>query len=102
MMTFKELREQSGMNMKRFAEYFGIPYRTVQNWEAGVNKCPEYLLKLMKFRLDHEKCNVITESGLIVFSGNKTQCNAYLKQALKKGSAPGFLRIERGGENAVD
>ena len=54
MKTFKELREQSGMNMKRFAEYFGIPYRTVQNWEAGVNKCPDYLLNLMKFRLDQE------------------------------------------------
>ena len=53
-MTFKELREQSGMNMKRFAEYFGIPYRTVQNWEAGVNKCPEYLLELIKFKLDRE------------------------------------------------
>lgn len=54
MMTFKELREQSGMNMKRFAEYFGIPYRTVQNWEAGVNKCPEYLLDLMEYKLKHE------------------------------------------------
>ena len=37
--------------------------------------------------------NVITESGLSVFSGKKTHCNAYLKQALKKGSPPGFLRI---------
>lgn len=55
MMTFKELREQSGMNMKQFAAHFEIPYRTIQNWEAGVNKCPEYLLKLMKFRLDHEQ-----------------------------------------------
>lgn len=55
MNEFKKLREQSGMNMKRFAEYFGIPYRTVQNWEAGVNKCPDYLLNLMKFRLDHKE-----------------------------------------------
>lgn len=55
MLTFKELREQSGMNMKRFAEHFGIPYRTVQNWEAGVNKCPDYLLNLMKFKLDHDR-----------------------------------------------
>lgn len=53
-MTFKELREQSSMNMKQFAAHFEIPYRTIQNWEAGVNKCPEYLLKLMKFRLDRE------------------------------------------------
>ena len=55
MTEFKKVREASGMKMKEFAEHFGIPYRTVQNWEAGVNKCPDYLLKLMKFRLDHEK-----------------------------------------------
>ena len=55
MNEFKKLREQSGMNMKRFAEYFVIPYRTVQNWEAGVNKCPDYLLNLMKFKLDHKE-----------------------------------------------
>ena len=54
MKTFKELREGSGMNMKRFAEYFGIPYRTVQNWEAEVNKCPEYLLDLMEYKLTNE------------------------------------------------
>lgn len=53
-MTFKELREQSGMNMKRFSEYFGIPYRTIQNWEAGVNKCPEYLLDLIGYKLKNE------------------------------------------------
>lgn len=53
-MIFKELRERSGMNKKRFAEYFGIPYRTVQNWEAGVNKCPDYLLELMEYKLKHE------------------------------------------------
>jgi DNA-binding transcriptional regulator YiaG len=54
MMTFKELREGSGMNKKQFAEYFDIPYRTVQNWEAGVNKCPDYLLNLMEYKLQHE------------------------------------------------
>lgn len=54
-MTFKELRESSGMNKTQFAEYFEIPYRTVQNWENGVNKCPEYLLKLMQYKLEKEK-----------------------------------------------
>ena len=53
-MTFKELREGSGMNKAKFAEYFEIPYRTVQNWEAGVNKCPDYLLKLLQYKLDNE------------------------------------------------
>ena len=53
-MTFKELREQSGMGLKQLADYFGIPYRTAQNWHAGSNECPEYLLKLMIYRLRSE------------------------------------------------
>ena len=55
MMTFKELREQSGMNLKQFAEFFDIPYRTIQNWEGGQRTCPEYLIKLMKFKLDKKR-----------------------------------------------
>lgn len=53
-MTFKELRTASGMSRTQFAEYFGIPYRTVQNWELGLRECPEYLLNLMEYRLKIE------------------------------------------------
>ena len=53
-MTFKELRENSGMSRGRFAEYFEIPYRTVQNWELGLRECPDYLLKLMQYKLVNE------------------------------------------------
>ena len=34
----KELRESTGMNRKEFCEYFGIPYRTVTEWERGTRK----------------------------------------------------------------
>ena len=53
-MTFKEIREASGMARKAFGEYFGIPYRTVQNWELGERDCPEYLLDLMVYKLKNE------------------------------------------------
>ena len=53
-MTFKELRERSGMSRGQFAEYFDIPYRTIQNWELGLRECPEYLLKLMEYKLMNE------------------------------------------------
>ncbi len=36
---------------------------------------------------------VVTDIGLQVFAGTKPQCKAYLRQALAKGSPPGFLRI---------
>jgi DNA-binding transcriptional regulator YiaG len=54
-MTFKELRELSGMSMKRYAEYFNIPYRTVQDWEYGNRQCNDYIIELMKYKLEHEK-----------------------------------------------
>ena len=54
-MTFKELRQASGMTQKAFAEYFGIPKRTVENWDSDRRKCPEYLLKLMQYKLENEK-----------------------------------------------
>ena len=53
-MTFKELRKLSGMTQKQFTEYFGIPRRTLENWDAGANKCPEYLLHLMEYKLKKE------------------------------------------------
>lgn len=46
-MSIKDLRKQSGMTQKRFCEYFGIPHRTLQNWEAGIRECPEYLERLI-------------------------------------------------------
>lgn len=59
-MTFKELREKSGMNKTQFSKYFEIPYRTVQNWELGLRECPEYLIKLMAYKLEKE--NIIKNS----------------------------------------
>ena len=55
MKSLTELREAHGMSRPQFAEYFGIPYRTVQNWELGLRECPEYLLKLMEYKLNNEK-----------------------------------------------
>lgn len=54
MATINELREQSGMSRPQFAEYFGIPYRTLQDWELGNRKCPTYLLDLMQYKLQNE------------------------------------------------
>lgn len=54
MMTIKTMREASGMTQKAFAEYFGIPKRTVENWEARQRECPSYLLELMVYKLKNE------------------------------------------------
>lgn len=50
-----QLRKKTGLNRKEFAEYFGIPYRTVQDWELGNRQMPEYLLRLMEYKIRIEE-----------------------------------------------
>lgn len=47
----KELREKAGLNRREFAEFFCIPLRTVEDWEAGRRKMPEYLMRLMQYKI---------------------------------------------------
>ena len=50
-----ELRESTGMTRTEFCEYFEIPYRTLQDWELGNRKMPEYLLRLMAYKIKMEE-----------------------------------------------
>ena len=54
MMTFKELRTLSGMTQAKFAEYFGIPKRTVENWDAEIRTPPRYVTDLMEYKFRKE------------------------------------------------
>lgn len=53
-MTIKELRTACGMTQQAFADYFEIPKRTLEDWEAGRRKPPEYLVKLIEYKLKKE------------------------------------------------
>lgn len=53
-MLFSELKQKSGMTLTQLSNYFEVPYRTVQNWVAGVSQCPEYLMKLFVYKMEHE------------------------------------------------
>ena len=49
-----ELRSKTSMNRREFAEYFGIPLRTVEEWEAGRRRIQDYLLRLIEYKLRME------------------------------------------------
>lgn len=53
-MTVRELRKKAGMTQKDFSEYFGIPKRTIEDWEGERNKCSDYLFDLMYYKLKNE------------------------------------------------
>jgi len=50
-----ELRKSAGMSRKEFCSYFNIPYRTLQAWELGDREMPEYLFRLMEYKIRMEK-----------------------------------------------
>lgn len=50
----KKLRKSMDMNRVEFCEYFGIPYRTVQDWESEKRELPDYVLRLMKYKAELE------------------------------------------------
>jgi hypothetical protein len=54
-MNFNELLQSSGMKLTEFCKFFGIPYRTAQNWKAGLRECPQYLIELMSYKLKNEE-----------------------------------------------
>lgn len=53
--AFKMVRVESGMNRKEFAEWLGIPYRTMQEWELGRRAMPQYVLDLITYKVRNEK-----------------------------------------------
>ena len=67
-MTIKELREQAGLSQQKFGDYFGIPRRTIQNWESGASECNQYILDMMEYKLKGE--------GLIEVGLNKFKVSA--------------------------
>ncbi len=51
----KELRELAEMNRRQFSEYMEIPLRTMEEWESGRRKMPDYVLRLISYRVRMEK-----------------------------------------------
>ena len=50
----KAIRNKTGLNRKEFSDWLGIPYRTMQEWELGRRTMPEYVLRLLAYRVSNE------------------------------------------------
>ena len=51
----RRLREQTGMIRKDFSIHIGIPLRTIEDWEAGRRRPPEYIPRLIDYQLKYEE-----------------------------------------------
>ena len=55
MMELRRMAEYLSDDEDAFAELLGIPKRSIENWESEVSKPPEYLIRLIRFYLEHRK-----------------------------------------------
>lgn len=61
-MDIREMRTRLGDTQSEFAARYHIPFRTIQNWETGVRKPPEYILDLLGDRIQSDLANRKTTS----------------------------------------
>lgn len=56
-MNIREMRTRLGDTQSEFAARYQIPFRTVQNWETGLRKPPEYIMTLLESRIREDLVN---------------------------------------------
>lgn len=61
-MDIREMRTRLGDTQSEFAARYNIPFRTVQNWETGLRKPPEYIMMLLEDRIREDLVNRKTVS----------------------------------------
>ena len=56
-MTIREIREKTGLSQAKFGERYGIPTRTIEEWEGGRRTPPPYVVTLLRRAVeeDYEK-----------------------------------------------
>ena len=56
-MDIREMRSKLGITQGEFAARYNIPFRTIQNWETGSRKPPEYIIDLLERKVKEDLIN---------------------------------------------
>lgn len=89
-LSLKEIREIKGLSRQDVSDMLDIPKRTIEGWETGVRKAPDYVMKLINDKLlnmtqediisEKTYCVVeydFNEGASIVKCGTKKECTDY-------------------------
>lgn len=50
----RAIRASTGLSQVKFGQRFGIPARTIEQWEGGFRDCPLYVAELLAFAAEHD------------------------------------------------
>lgn len=56
-MNIRDMRIMLGDTQSEFASRYGVPFRTIQNWESGIRTPPSYVLDLLGQRIREDLVN---------------------------------------------
>lgn len=54
MKTIQEIRKSTGLSQSKFCELLHVPPSTLKKWEQGQRECPDYVVELIAFRVQHD------------------------------------------------
>ena len=63
-MTILELRQKTGLSQGQFAKRFHLNVRTVQTWEQGIRKTPDYVVWLIARVIELEEITDAKRDGI--------------------------------------
>ena len=63
-MTILELRKKTGLSQSQFAKRFHLNVRTVQTWEQGTRKTPDYVIWLIARVIELEEIINVKRDGV--------------------------------------
>ena len=63
MSRVKQLRTETGLSQRLFAEHYGIPVRTLQQWEQEIQSPPAYVVELLSFKVMTDFPHAASETG---------------------------------------
>lgn len=49
----KSIRASTGLSQAKFSAEFGIQCRTLEKWESGDRKPPDYVINLLRIAVDY-------------------------------------------------
>ena len=57
-MTIRDVRQSASLTQKQMSDLLDIPLRTIEDWDSGRRKPPEYVVSLIIYKLTAEGFNV--------------------------------------------
>ena len=50
----KKMRSQTKLTQSEFSDKYHISVANIRDWEQGRRECPDYVIELLKFKIEHE------------------------------------------------